>query len=219
MDHLRRYLRDAPVCATFVLACAAVFCVEVLQSRSLGDPVGVPGAGSGAAWALMVVAPEITGEHQWWRLATSALVHMSITHLLLNMLLVALVGRELEKAYGAAVTAVSVLLCAVGGSLAALWFSPDQAVGGASTVGYGMFAMLVGLAVSRGQDVRAPLVLIAVNLAYTVTSPGVSLAGHLGGLAAGGVIALVLLARKKARKTGRRKRGTTSTPWSSEDRR
>jgi membrane associated rhomboid family serine protease len=40
--------------------------------------------------------------------------------------------------------------------------------------------------------VRGPLVLIGVNLAFTVTTAGVSLAGHLGGLAAGTVIALLL---------------------------
>jgi membrane associated rhomboid family serine protease len=55
-----------------------------------------------------------------------------------------------------------------------------------------MFAMLVGLSVTRRTDVRGPLVLIGVNLAFTVTTAGVSLAGHLGGLAAGTVIALLL---------------------------
>ena len=207
MDHLRRFLRDAPACTVLVLVCTAVFCVEVVQSGSLGDPVGVPGTGSSLAWDLMAVAPEV-GDGQWWRLATAALVHMNLAHLLLNMLMVGLIGRELERAYGTVVTAVAMVLCAVAGSAAAVWLSPEYAVGGASTVGYGMFAMLVGLSVTRGRDVRAPLVLIGVNLMYSLTAGGVSLAGHLGGLVAGAVVALVLWLR-----------GTTSSPWSSAGRR
>lgn len=210
MDHLRRFLRDAPACTVLAVVCAAVFCVEVVQSGSLSDPVGVPGAGSGLAWDLMTVTPDVTEGHQWWRLVTGALVHLNLTHLLLNLLLVVLVGRELERAYGTAVLAVAMVLCAAGGGAAAVWFSPEYAVGGASTVGYGMFAMLVGLSVTRGWDVRAPLVLIGVNLVYSVTAGGVSLAGHLGGLAAGAVIAAVLWWRT---------RGTTSSPWSSAARR
>ena len=192
MEFLRRFAREAPACTVLILVCVAVFCVEVVQSGSLEDPVGGYTGGSGLAWSLMMVAPDITGGHEWWRLATSALVHLNIAHLLLNMLLVVLLGRELERAYGTRTVAASMLFCAVGGSLAALWFAPDYAVGGASTIGYGMFAMLVGLSVTRRTDVRGPLVLIGVNLAFTVTTGGVSLAGHLGGLAAGAVIALLL---------------------------
>lgn len=207
MDYLRRFARDAPASAALVLACVAVFCIEVVQSGSLSDPAGTYGGGSDLAWDLMMVAPDITEGHQWWRLATSALVHLNLAHLLLNMLLVVLLGRELERVYGTATMAVSMAVCAVGGSLGALWFTPEYAVGGASTIGYGMFAMLVGLSVTRGTDVRGPLALIAVNLAFTVTAGGVSLAGHLGGLAAGTLVALVLWWRSR--------RGTTSSPWSS----
>lgn len=207
MDYLRRFVREAPACAALVLACVAVFCIEVAQSGSAADPAGSYGWGSPLAWDLMMVAPEITDGGEWWRLATSALVHLSIAHLLLNLLLIILIGRELERAYGTVTMVVSMVVCAVGGSLAALWFAPDYAVGGASTIGYGMFAMLVGLSVQRRTDVRGPLALIGVNLAFTVTAGGVSLAGHIGGLAAGALVALFLWWRYR--------RGVTSTPWSS----
>lgn len=197
MEFVRRFAREAPACTVLILVCVAVFCVEVVQSGSLEDPVGGYTGGSDLAWSLMMVAPDITGGHEWWRLATSALVHLNIAHLLLNLLLVVLLGRELERAYGTRTVASSMLFCAVGGSLAALWFAPDYALGGASTIGYGMFAMLVGLSVTRQTDVRGPLVLIGVNLAFTVTTGGVSLAGHLGGLAAGAVIALLLWWRNR----------------------
>ena len=84
------------------------------------------------------------------------------------------------------------LACAVGGGLAVVWLEPLSVVGGASTIGYGLFAMLVGLSVSRGSDVRAPIALIVVNLLYSITAGGVSVSGHLGGLATGAVIGLGL---------------------------
>lgn len=207
MDYLRRFFRDAPATLVFAVACVAVYCIEVYQSGSLNDPVGSYSNGSTLGWDLMMVAPFITENDEWWRLATSALVHLNLAHIVFNMVLVLFLGRELERAYGTLTMAASILICAVGGSLAAMWFVPDVAVGGASTVGYGMFAMIVGLAITRKTDIRAPLTLIAVNLLFTVTASGVSLAGHLGGLAAGTMVALVLWMRYG--------RGATSTPWSS----
>lgn len=206
MTLLRRFLREAPACSALVMACAVVFCIEVVQSGSLLDPVSRYEDPGQLAWNLMMVASDVTEGHEWWRLVTGPLVHLSLTHLVFNLLLVAVLGRELERAYGTVTMALSMLFCAVGGSLAVLWFTPEAAVGGASTIGYGMFAMLVGLSVERRTDVRGPLALIGVNLAFTLTSPGVSLAGHLGGLAAGTVVAVVLW--------GRYRRGVISIPSS-----
>ena len=187
------------------MACLVAYVVTGIDSGSLARPASAPGV----AWDLMVDPVAVTGDGQWWRLVTGAFVHLDPGHLLMNMLLIGLIGRELERAYGTFAMVVSMVLCAVGGGLAVMWLQPDSVVGGASTIGYGMFAMLVGLSLERRTDVRAPLVLIVINLLYSVTAGGVSLPGHLGGLAAGTVIAVVL--------TATRRRRATSTPWSSTD--
>jgi rhomboid protease GluP len=192
MEQVRRFLREAPACSLFMVACVVVYLVTAAQTGRLDDPVGTgPTFGSPLAWDLMMVAPEVTDHGEWWRLLTSALVHLNLIHLLMNMLVIGLVGRVLERSYGTAVTAVAMVVCAAGGGAAALWLEPGTAVGGASTVAYGLFAMLVGDALHRGTDVRAPLILIAINLVYSLTG-GVSLAGHLGGLVSGAVVVLVL---------------------------
>lgn len=216
MEQVRRYLREAPACSVFMLACLVVYLVTVAQSGCLDDPVSTgPTFGSPLAWDLMMVAPEVTDDGEWWRLATCALVHLNVIHLVMNMLVIGLVGRVLERSYGTVTMAVSMVVCAVGGGAAALWLTPDTAVGGASTVAYGLFAMLVGDALYRGTDVRAPLVLIAVNLVYSLTG-GVSLAGHVGGLVAGAVVVLVLWLRDRLSRRPRRSGGAgpTSSPWS-----
>ncbi|WP_420098177.1 rhomboid family intramembrane serine protease [Corynebacterium sp.] len=181
------------------------YVVTGVDSGSLAQPASAPGI----AGDLMLDPAAVTDDGQWWRLVTAALVHLDPGHLLMNMLLIGLIGRELERAYGTLTMVLSMVLCALGGGLAVIWLQPDSVVGGASTVGYGMFAMLVGLSLQRRTDVRAPLVLIVVNLLYSVTAGGVSLPGHLGGLAAGAVIAVVLTVTRRGR--------ATSIPWSSTD--
>ncbi|MDN6258844.1 rhomboid family intramembrane serine protease [Corynebacterium sp. AOP36-E1-14] len=188
-----------------------VYVVTGLDSGSLARPASA----QGVAWDLMVDPHAITADGEWWRLLTGAFVHLDPGHLLMNMLLIGLIGRELERAYGTLTMVVSMVLCAVGGGLAVMWLQPDSLVGGASTIGYGMFAMLVGLSLERRTDVRAPLVLIVVNLLYSVTAGGVSLPGHLGGLAAGALVAVVLTVVRRGR--GGRSDRATSSPWSSTD--
>ena len=48
MEFVRRFAREAPACTVLILVCVAVFCVEVVQSGSLEDPVGGGQPGTGA---------------------------------------------------------------------------------------------------------------------------------------------------------------------------
>ena len=57
-----------------------------------------------------------------------------------------------------------------------------------------LMAVLIAIASRRSTDLRAPITLIVVNLVYTFMAPAVSLWGHLGGLAAGAVMAWPLTA-------------------------
>ena len=192
---LRRFFAGATATVTLILACLVTYLATAVDGRSLTDPTASTIGGNELAWQLMINPTAVVNRHEYWRLATGALVHLNIGHLVMNLLVIAFIGRELERAYGTLTMTVSMALCAVGGGLAVVWMEPGTVVGGASTIGYGMFAMLVGLAVSRGTDIRAPIALIVVNVVYTVFVGGVSLSGHLGGLAVGAVIALVLYLR------------------------
>ena len=72
-----------------------------------------------------------------------------------------------------------------------MYFQPNVPVGGASTVGYGLFAMLISLSRIRQRDLRGPIILLLVNLGYSLMYSNVSLWGHIGGLAGGAVIAFI----------------------------
>ncbi|WP_295643839.1 rhomboid family intramembrane serine protease [uncultured Corynebacterium sp.] len=132
---------------------------------------------------------------QWYRIFSATFVHLDAGHLLLNMLLIALIGREVERAYGWVVILALIIACSIGGALFIWWMQPLSAVGGASTFGYGLFAMLILLSTSRGQGLAGPAVLLGVNLLYSIMMTNVSLWGHIGGLAGGALVALVLRVR------------------------
>ena len=90
---------------------------------------------------------QLTGQQlfQPWRMLTSALVHSmgSPIHLLLNMAVLWLIGRQIEQFLGAAKFVAIYVLSAFGGAVAVLFLAePNSAVVGASGAVYGLFAAL-----------------------------------------------------------------------------
>jgi len=173
------------------------FLWEVLGGLPLGGAGG--GAGeTGFAFAHGVLlglpltghnpygAP-FNGDHEYWRLITSAFLHESIFHIGLNMLSLWFVGRSLEPAIGKLYFAAIYFTAALAGSFGALAFTPDAPTLGASGAIFGVFGALIMVAHAR----RIPLLssglvpMLVLNLVFTLTVPGVSIGGHLGGVLAG----------------------------------
>jgi membrane associated rhomboid family serine protease len=97
----------------------------------------------------------------------------------------------------------------LGGSLGALLLSsPEQFTIGASGAVYGLFAATLVIARDRGlnQVVTQLGFWLVLNLVITFTVPTISVGGHLGGLAAGALAALVVLAGER-RGSGRKMLG------------
>ena len=174
------------VTAWFIAACCVTYAVTVIQSGNIAEPLASPRSTVG--WSLLFDAGSISAHHEWWRVLTAALVHLNPGHLILNMILIFLLGREVEREYGHVVMAALIVACASGGALACMIFEPLTPVAGASTVGFGLFAMLLALTKRRRQPLAGPLVLLAVNIGFSFFG-GVSLWGHLGGLTAGAGVA------------------------------
>ena len=138
--------------------------------------------------------------HEWKRLITPSFVHIGITHLLFNMLALYTASSILEQIYGSLKTLLIYLVTAVTGNVFAAFFTPAIVVAGASTSIFGMFAVLATLAVISKHDgvknVGASYIgVILINLVYNLFTPGVSIAGHIGG-ALGGVLATFMFSSK-----------------------
>ncbi len=186
----RRFFRGAPVTALLCLVIVVVWAITALQAGSL-DTRNAPLTREGFLFAPLV----LTGEPL--RLLSNMFIHLDVAHMAMNTFMLALVGRELERSLGSLLFSSVYLLSGLGASYAVVEMNPLVPTAGASGALYGLMAVLVGSALRRGGDVVAPLTLVGVNLAYTFLSTGVSLWGHLGGLATGAALAGVLLPRSR----------------------
>lgn len=133
---------------------------------------------------------------QWYRLITSGFIHGGLAHVAVNMLSLYYMGSFTELAMGRArmlvVYAVSLIVSAV----AVFYFSYMDPTVGASGAIFGLFGALFAIGVRTGKPGRAlimqALPILLINLAFTFAVPGISKAGHLGGLVAGFFCGLIL---------------------------
>jgi membrane associated rhomboid family serine protease len=136
-------------------------------------------------------------EGQWWRILTSAFLHIGILHIGMNMLALYRLGPLIERMLGRPGYLALYLLSAVGSSMAVLWLSPKALTAGASGAICGIFgAMAMWLFLNKAylppHIVRAWQSNIVQNVVLIVIislMPGVSWSAHLGGAMTGLIVA------------------------------
>jgi membrane associated rhomboid family serine protease len=140
----------------------------------------------------------------YWQLLTSAFTHVAVWHIGFNMLVLWVLGPQLELAVGRVRYLAIYLISGLAGSAAVMWLSePIGLTLGASGAIFGLMGALLVIAIKVHGDVRGIATWIGVNLVLTVVLVGnVSWQGHLGGLA-GGILtgAVVVFAPRQHRAT------------------
>lgn len=144
---------------------------EVIGRDGTMIPIGYPGIDGG----------------DYYRLLTAMFLHYGIIHLLLNMYALYILGRSLEAALGPVRFAALYLIAGLGGNVAAYIFAPNALSAGASTAIYGLFAAYFLILKRLGRDASSVIPIILINVVLTFTIPGISIAGHLGGLVTGAI--------------------------------
>lgn len=194
--NVERIYRQAPASTLISLAIIAVYAVTAIQSRSVTENLGSTSIGD--AWILYAPLMD-DGGFGPLRAIGGMFLHIGPGHMLLNLVLLWLLGREIERDFGSALFTAMYFVGGIGASAAVIWMDPYSPTAGASGAIYAMMAILVGLFVLRSADIRAPLILIAINIAYTLMSTNVSLWGHLGGLITGALITWPMVKAKTQR--------------------
>jgi membrane associated rhomboid family serine protease len=138
-----------------------------------------------------VLIPGIDGG-EFYRLFTAMFLHYGIIHLLLNMYALWMLGRALEAALGPIRFGALYLLSGLGGNVACYIFSPNSLSAGASTAIYGLFAAYFLVLRRLGRDATSVIPIIVINIILTFSVPGISIAGHMGGLITGAICGLGL---------------------------
>jgi membrane associated rhomboid family serine protease len=173
--------------------------VFLLDGAMGGLSLGLFGGGGPLVEAGLVAAP-LVAQGEWYRILTSAFLHLGLLHLAFNMYALYLFGPIVEQMYGHLEYLVIYLLCAAGGSVLTILAAPNQAAAGASGAIFGLFglAFVVGRRhrVLLGPQARALLsqvgVLLVVNLVITFSVSGISWTGHVGGMIVGAMIGFLL---------------------------
>ena len=141
-----------------------------------------------------------------FRLITSQFVHGGIMHLLGNLFGLLLAGLFLRPIVGNVGLILCYVLAGIGASIASVVAHPTGVSVGASGAIFGLFGTLLTLLCLRdeslGSSRRAVLfsagAYVAVNLALGLISRTTDNAAHVGGLATGAALGLVVFAAKRA---------------------
>jgi membrane associated rhomboid family serine protease len=171
-----------------------VYFVTAGNNRFLNDyellgsvSVAVPGRG---VFAL----PIGVAHGEWYRLVTGGFLHANVLHLGMNMFALWILGSQLETAIGRVRFGVVYGAALLAGSLGVMILSPHEATVGASGAIFGLLGLAVALQRSQGINIWQSGIggLLLINLAFTFAIPGISIGGHLGGLAGGFLCGVVL---------------------------
>jgi len=192
-----RHAGGRPVTQAIFGINAAVFLGMVLSGVSVTDPTSHDLVHWGANAAQLTLAGD------WWRLFTNVFLHIGFIHIALNMWCLWSLGTLAEPLSGSWTYAAVYLICGVSGSVASIWWHPNGVSAGASGAIFGLAGALLAsikygeFSLPRsmmGSQVSGLLAFLAYNLIFGVLSGTTDNAAHVGGLAAGLVLG-VLIAR------------------------
>ena len=148
-------------------------------------------------------APAVLEDGEYYRLLTAMFMHFGIRHIMNNMLVLFVIGDNLERALGHVKYPIFYLLCGIGSN----WVSMMAHTADTMTVSAGasgaIFGVVGGLlyvvTANRGQledlNTRQLVIMIFFSLYLGYTSTGVDNIAHLSGLVIGFVLAIILYHR------------------------
>ncbi len=130
---------------------------------------------------------------EWWRLFTAMFLHGGMTHLLMNMFSLYLIGRGAENYFDTKSYIAIYLFSGLLGGLVSLYVHPASVGVGASGAIFGVFGALAGFFLAhRGQIaehtkrfMKEFAIIIGINLVIGFSIPAVDVSAHLGGLIVG----------------------------------
>lgn len=196
---------DPTLTRALIVVIAAVYVVQEVMGATGAD-------GQGALIDLGANVPMLVEQGQWWRLVSANFLHANLIHIGFNGVALLFLGTAIEKLIGSWRYALVYAAGAIGGSLASMYFGPGFLSVGSSTAIFGLFGAF-GVLHLRFHDELAPpfrqtlrwwIIIIGLNAALPLLLPVIDWAAHLGGMAAGGLAALAVLAPMRHLEPGRR---------------
>ncbi|WP_406697855.1 rhomboid family intramembrane serine protease [Singulisphaera sp. Ch08] len=188
--------KRAVVTPLMAAACALVYVAMVAQGVEPFEPATKAMLDWGASFG-----PSVVFDGEAWRLFTSMFLHFGLIHLAMNLWCLLTTGPVVERFFGHLGFAAIYGLSGLGGAAASLFVHPTFVCAGASGAIFGVFGGLLGFLAIRHRDVppailqpmrSGTLAFLGYNVIFGLSSSTIDMAAHLGGLATGFVVGLIL---------------------------
>lgn len=137
---------------------------------------------------------------EWWRLLTAMFLHGGMTHLLMNMFSLYLIGRGAEMYFDTKSYLSIYFFSGLIGGLVSLYMHPVSVGVGASGAIFGVFGALAGFFLAHRDKIASHSkafmkdfgIIIAINLVIGLSIPSIDVSAHIGGLIVGFIGGFVL---------------------------
>jgi len=180
---------------TLIALNVTVYLLSAFFSQSLIDMQMQTLVNLGALYGPLTV---LKGE--WWRLFTAMFLHGGMTHLLMNMFSLYIVGRAAQMYFDTKSYLSIYLFSGLLGGLVSLYIHPASVGVGASGAIFGVFGALAGFFLAHRDKIASHskafmkdfAMIIGINLVIGFSIPSVDVSAHIGGLAVGFVGGFVL---------------------------
>ncbi len=193
-DEVRNAIRSrGKVTLSLVVINIVVFIVLSLQGNTESAAFM---AAHGACYA-----PYIVGNGEYWRLFTAMFLHFGVVHLLYNMVCLLTLGDLLEKVIGPVRYLIIYVIGGLAGNILSVAVglrTGNYAVSaGASGAAFAVIGALLVVVIRRHGRLgrirlERMLLMVALMIAQGFVESGTDNMAHIGGVAAGFVLALVL---------------------------
>ncbi len=191
IDDIKRY----KLTYALIILNSIVYLFSALFSHSISDMDMQTLVDMGALYG-----PYTVQEGEWWRLFTAMFLHGGMTHILMNMFSLYLVGRAAEMYFDTKSYLSIYLFSGLLGGLASLYMHPASVGVGASGAIFGVFGALAGFFLAHRDKIATHskafmkdfAIIIGINLVIGFSIPSVDVSAHIGGLAVGLIGGFVL---------------------------
>lgn len=153
--------------------------------------------------------PYVLGQEEYYRMFTSMFLHFGFEHLMNNMVMLLVIGWNLEPEIGRIRFLIIYVISGLGGNLLSAWWDIHTGAyavaAGASGAVFGIIGALLYVIIRNHGTVgnvsgRGLGVIAALSLYYGFTAGGVDNAAHIGGLVVGFLLALLLYWKHKSKR-------------------
>ena len=173
---------------TIIILNVIVYLISAFYSQSIAEMDMQVLVDLGALYGPLTVLRD-----EWWRLGTAMFLHGGMTHLLMNMFSLYLIGRGAEMYFDTKSYICIYIFSGLIGGLVSLYVHPASVGVGASGAIFGVFGALAGFFLAHRDKIATHskafmkdfAVIIGINLVIGFSIESVDVSAHIGGLVVG----------------------------------